>query len=426
MILDNSLKFAKFYNYVNNILIILGVVFIFTKINVLGIFTVGILVNTIVLALFNYKQVIDIVFKDYKRVILFLIYPVFLYIMNIVHGDDKSLLFEIWAILLILPLTTVCLRELYKVKLNYLYYAFILAGLILTVRVIIYLFLNQSCRFYYITPYNTIHSGLLLAIYCVICVYLFISFLNIKKYMQCLLLFILFIVSLVSLLAVASKGPIIAFFIMLLILIILRLNIKKCFIVLFFLAIIFLSGYFIINKYAQHKFEIDRFNQVVNIEQQYDSKADTSTGIRLQLYKVGVKSFIQSPIVGLSYADITKLEDKMIKEGEIKPFVKTYFHFHDDLLNSLGHYGILGGIGIIIFWIMLFRFYPRSNYIDEKININVKYIMFIIFGTFILSSFTDAYFFGSTRPAMILVFVCSIVYSMKFDTNQKLYNEDKL
>jgi O-antigen ligase len=291
---------------------------------------------------------------------------------------------------------------------------------------VIYLFISQTFRFAYVTPYNTIHSGLLLAIYCAMSVYLFANFLDVKRYKQCLLLAILFIISLVSLFAVASKGPIIAFFIIFFIIAILRLGIKKTFLIIFSLLIIFILGYFAIGKYASDKFEFGRFDQVVNIEQQYNSKADTSTGIRLQLYKVGVKSFIKNPIVGLSYADISKLEDKMIKEGEIKPYVKGYFHFHDDLLNSLGHYGVLGGIGIIVFWVMLFRFYPKTNTMHEKININIKYIMFIVFGTFILSSFTDAYLFGSTRPSMILVFVCSIIYSIKLDTNQKIYNESKL
>ncbi|WP_157671422.1 O-antigen ligase family protein [Francisella halioticida] len=340
--------------------------------------------------------------------------------MNIVHGDDKLLLFQIWAVLLILPFVTICVRQLYKIKLDYLLYAFVLSGLILMMRLIIYLLFNShQDRFQNVTPYNTIHSGLLVAMYCAMSIYLFIEFLNLKKYGQSILFIVLFIVSLISLLAVASKGPILAFLLIFLFIIIFKLGIKKSFIFLAILSAFFVVIYFSLGNVISNKIDLSRFNQVVNIEQQYKSKADTSTGIRLQLYKVGIRSFIESPITGLSYADISKLENKMIKKGEIEPFVKTYFHFHNDLLNSLGHYGILGGIGIIVFWVMLFKFYPRISCLGEKNNIHIRYIMFIIFGMFILSSFTDAYIFGSTRPTMILLFVCSIIYSIKFDTKNK-------
>ncbi|MBK2110665.1 O-antigen ligase family protein [Francisella tularensis subsp. novicida FSC159] len=249
--------------------------------------------------------------------------------------------------------------------------------------------------------------------------YLFSEHLNKKEYKLLFLLLGLFIISFIAILAVASKGPIIALLIILPIVVILKMGIKKSFAFFLILTGFIIIIYFSLGKTISNKFDFSRFEEIVNIKQQYKSKADTSTGIRLQLYKVGVASFIKSPIIGLSYTDISKLEDRMIKKGEIEPFVKEYFHFHDDLLNSLGHYGVIGGVGIIMFWMMLFRFYPTINHLNE--NNDVKYIMFIVFGIFILSSFTDAYLFGSTRPAMILLFMCSIIYSIKF--GNKKYNE---
>ncbi|WP_158665949.1 O-antigen ligase family protein [Francisella tularensis] len=339
--------------------------------------------------------------------------------MNIAHGDNIFFLFQIWIILLILPFITIFLREFYKVRLDYLYYAFILSGIVLIIRIILYLLYNSSDRFDSITPYNTIHSGLLVAIYCGTCLYLFSEHLNKKEYKLLFLLLGLFIISFIAILAVASKGPIIALLIILPIVVILKMGIKKSFAFFLILTGFIIITYFSLGKTISNKFDFSRFEEIVNIKQQYESKADTSTGIRLQLYKVGVASFIKSPIIGLSYTDISKLEDRMIKKGEIELFVKEYFHFHGDLLNSLGHYGVIGGVGIIMFWMMLFRFYPTINHLNE--NNDVKYIMFIVFGIFILSSFTDAYLFGSTRPAMILLFMCSIIYSIKFDN--KKYNE---
>ena len=130
---------------------------------------------------------------------------------------------------------------------------------------------------------------------------------------------------------------------------------------------------------------------------------------------MGAKAFYDSPVIGLSYNDIYKLEDRMINQGEAQSFVKKYFHFHDDLLNSLGHFGIIGGLSLLSLWVMLFRFYKKNSELKEKINIHIKYIMFSVFGIFIVSSLTDAYLFGSTSPTLILLFVCSIIYSIKVD-----------
>lgn len=150
MILED-IKIAKLYNYINNLLILLGITLIFTKINVVGIFTVGILINTIIFIAFNPKISIEIISRDFKRILLFLIFPLYLCIMNIAHGDNIFFLFQIWIILLILPFITIFLREFYKVRLDYLYYAFILSGIVLIIRIILYLLYNSSDRFDSIT-----------------------------------------------------------------------------------------------------------------------------------------------------------------------------------------------------------------------------------------------------------------------------------
>lgn len=416
MLLKN-IKFGKFYNFVNTGLIIFCILTMFTGVNILGVFVIGIVTNTVIFAVSNFSLFISLIKDDYRRVLYFLLCPIVFTIITLLHKDFIPFLFQIWVVLYILPFIAICLREVYKVPLRSLYYAFIISGLILLVRLIVFLSGNYG-RFAYIAPYNSIHVGLLVGMYSSVCLYMAITFFNRKKVYSGVCATILTLISLVSLLAVASKGPILGYLFIALVIIICNINWKKTLALLAIIIAITSVLFIFFKPFIMDKLDLKRFNEIVNIEQQYKQKEFTSTGIRLQLYKVGVKAFASSPIVGLSYADVTKLEKQMAKDHEITPDVIHFFHFHNDLLNSLGHYGILGGVSLVIFWIMLFAFCKPSCARKSRLNVDTKNIMIAIFGVYIVSSFTDAYMIGSTSPTLVLLFVCSVIYSLKIGANK--------
>lgn len=103
-----------------------------------------------------------------------------------------------------------------------------------------------------------------------------------------------------------------------------------------------------------------------NIENYILSKnTNTSVGLRLELWKVSAKQFIENPFIGSARSGFLAIKDEMISKGDITLGAKYFEHAHSDLFWTLGSKGLLGIISLYGFYLFLLRFYYINSKQDE-------------------------------------------------------------
>lgn len=106
---------------------------------------------------------------------------------------------------------------------------------------------------------------------------------------------------------------------------------------------------------------------------------NSSIGIRLQLYKTGLKHFITSPIFGISYEKDIQLSTEDLKEGNITavvyPFLKIN-HYHNQFIYQLVYTGIFG-LCLFLLYMFTLPFILRNKHGALR-NVVVSVILVII------------------------------------------------
>jgi O-antigen ligase len=100
-----------------------------------------------------------------------------------------------------------------------------------------------------------------------------------------------------------------------------------------------------------------------NIENYFSGgNANTSVGLRLELWRVSVEQFINNPLIGSARSGFLAIKNEMISESDITRAVRAFEHAHSDFFWTLGTKGLLGVISLYGFYLFLLRFY----YINSK------------------------------------------------------------
>lgn len=88
-----------------------------------------------------------------------------------------------------------------------------------------------------------------------------------------------------------------------------------------------------------------------------DGSANTSVGLRFELWRVSAEQFIDNPIIGSARTGFMAKKNQMISLGEVIPATKNFEHAHSDLFWTMGTKGLLGLISLYGLYMFLFRFY---------------------------------------------------------------------
>jgi O-antigen ligase len=95
-----------------------------------------------------------------------------------------------------------------------------------------------------------------------------------------------------------------------------------------------------------------------NIEKYFNNgSANTSVGIRFELWRVATEQFIDNPIIGSARTGFMAKKNQMISSGEVIPAAKQFEHAHSDFFWTMGTKGLLGLITLYGLYAFLFRFY---------------------------------------------------------------------
>ncbi|MGQ4002338.1 O-antigen ligase family protein [Francisellaceae bacterium CB299] len=411
--LKKTIKMGAFYNFVNNFVILVGTILIFAHINILSIFTICMLINTVIVISCNFSEFKSILRDNLVMVLLFIAYPlVFLIIANI-HGTMSFFFFRIVFVLMTIPFVLLCVRYFYYVSIRLLTIAYIISGVLLSLRMCFYFLLSDANRFDHFTSYNSIHTAAIVAIYALVSIYVSMELFKVKKNKLATIFLVLGFLTTVALFTIASRGPLLAFSAIFFMLILYDLNVKKILSTIIAFIGVGLLAYSMSSNTLVSKFDMGRYSETLNIEQQYAKNKDTSIGLRIMMYKVGINAFLHNPLIGANPTTINSIENKMIEKNEVTRMVKSFTHFHSDIFNVLGRYGIVGLISLFVFWFMLFRFYKVGLPNNYRYSKHINMILLIVFGEFILASFSDSYISGgSMNPALMLMLINCILYSV--------------
>jgi O-antigen ligase len=93
-----------------------------------------------------------------------------------------------------------------------------------------------------------------------------------------------------------------------------------------------------------------------------DGIANTSVGLRFELWKVATGQFFESPLLGSARSGFLDKKIEMISKSEVIPLTRGFEHAHSDIFWTIGTKGLLGLFCLYGLYTFLLRFY----YINRK------------------------------------------------------------
>ena len=98
----------------------------------------------------------------------------------------------------------------------------------------------------------------------------------------------------------------------------------------------------------------------------------SSIGERLDMWKIGLNSFLEHPISGWSLRDLDDYKKDLADKDIVTKASTSFSHLHNQFIDELAKKGIVGGIAILsIFIIPLYLFYRKAV---GQLNKRIKFI----------------------------------------------------
>lgn len=91
---------------------------------------------------------------------------------------------------------------------------------------------------------------------------------------------------------------------------------------------------------------------------------NTSVGLRLDMYKVGLVAFGDNPLIGVGPTGTQETITRLVKSKEIHPRVARFRHLHNQYIDNMARYGVfglLGYVGLLLVPFVLFLRKTRSD-----------------------------------------------------------------
>ena len=86
----------------------------------------------------------------------------------------------------------------------------------------------------------------------------------------------------------------------------------------------------------------------------------SSVGERLDMWKIGLNSFLEHPISGWSLMDLEDYKKDLADKDVVTKASISFLHLHNQFIDELAKKGIVGGIAILsIFIVPLYLFYRK-------------------------------------------------------------------
>lgn len=86
---------------------------------------------------------------------------------------------------------------------------------------------------------------------------------------------------------------------------------------------------------------------------------DNASGIRLAMWRWGVRRFEEHPLTGIGYANFADYRTRAIEGGELPPHFGELANLHNEVISSLAFGGLPSGVALLAFWVLATRFFGR-------------------------------------------------------------------
>lgn len=136
----------------------------------------------------------------------------------------------------------------------------------------------------------------------------------------------------------------------------------------------------------------------IEVEQIMQGNLNTSIGLRLQMWKAAIILAKESPLIGLGNRHIERKKE-LVEQKIISSQVIPFTHYHNQFLNELVKYGIIGLL-LLLCSIFLPFYYLKKN------NNQYTWPGILIIGVYIIASLTDVPF----QHAQTLIFYFLLMY----------------
>lgn len=96
-----------------------------------------------------------------------------------------------------------------------------------------------------------------------------------------------------------------------------------------------------------------------------DGINSTSVGLRLDMYKTGLIAFGKNPLIGIGPTRTEALTNELVQSGEIHPLVAKFRHLHNQYIDNMARYGVIGLVGYLLLLLLPFALFLRKTRSDQ-------------------------------------------------------------
>ncbi len=142
-----------------------------------------------------------------------------------------------------------------------------------------------------------------------------------------------------------------------------------------------------------------------------NGQANSSSGVRLEMWKASFEVIKENPIIGVGEDNYAKHQKKLIDQGKIDKFAGNFLHPHGEYITSLveqGAIGLLAFIFVLLAPIMLFLNIIKHSLFNYQERVLAASGMLIVlhFGFY---SFTATVFAHQSTALFYAVFLSIVV-----------------
>jgi len=232
---------------------------------------------------------------------------------------------------------------------------------------------------------NPLNFGMFCVLFSAIVTYIMPSNRNVNRYIR-LLYSISILLGIAAIVYSGSRGPFLTYLIVIPLALLLSFSKsiftdKKWIYASFLISIILLGAVFT----AQKTGLVDKtINELAYYEQ---TGHMNSSGARIEMWKFSIDAFLQKPIygVGLDYRPMQMQDGKYLAYSNA---ITRYAHSHNEILEALSKYGLIGFLSIITIW-----FIPLiTNLINfNRVQLVQRNLMWLVNGSWAISGLTQVH-----------------------------------
>jgi len=124
-----------------------------------------------------------------------------------------------------------------------------------------------------------------------------------------------------------------------------------------------------------------RFSTVKSQIEQWEKSEDmvNSVGVRLEMYRAGVKAFLDSPLIGYGYRNANPVASRYASESAKNDITDRYTHLHNEYITTMVSAGVFGLISLLMLFLIPLRLFIGAL-ADREMNVQALLGIMLIVG----------------------------------------------